>query len=158
IDIYPERLRKEIDELNEWVYPDINNGVYRAGFAITPEAYEAAVKQLFNSLDRLEKVLEGKDYIIGDQLTEADVRTWVTIDLQVRFDPVYVGHFKCNIRDIRNGYPVINKWMKRLYWNITAFKESTNLEHIKTGYYWSHPNINPTRIVPVGPVPLIEGL
>ncbi|KAK1226729.1 S-glutathionyl-(chloro)hydroquinone reductase [Marasmius sp. AFHP31] len=151
IDIYPERLRKEIDELNEWVYPDINNGVYRAGFAITPEAYEAAVKQLFNSLDRLEKVLEGKDYIIGDQLTEAD-------DLQVRFDPVYVGHFKCNIRDIRNGYPAINKWMKRLYWNITAFKESTDLEHIKTGYYWSHPNINPTRIVPVGPVPLIEGL
>ncbi|KAK1226730.1 S-glutathionyl-(chloro)hydroquinone reductase [Marasmius sp. AFHP31] len=155
VDFYPEHLRKEIDELNEWVYSDINNGVYRSGFAITPEAYEAAVKQLFTSLDWLEKILEGKEYIIGDQLTEADVRAWVTT---IRFDPVYVGHFKCNIRDIRNGYPAINKWMKKLYWNNSAFKESTNFDHIKTHYYWSHPTINPTRIVPVGPVPLIEDL
>ncbi|KAJ8082940.1 S-glutathionyl-(chloro)hydroquinone reductase [Marasmius tenuissimus] len=155
VDLYPENLRKEIDALNEWVYPDINNGVYRSGFAITSEAYESAVKQLFTSLDRLEKILEGKEYVIGDQLTEADIRTWVTT---IRFDPVYVGHFKCNIRDIRNGYPAINKWQKKLYWNNSAFKESTDFDHIKTHYYWSHPNINPTRIVPVGPVPLIEEL
>ncbi|KAJ8082937.1 S-glutathionyl-(chloro)hydroquinone reductase [Marasmius tenuissimus] len=155
VDIYPESLRKEIEELHEWAYPNISNGVYRAGFATSSEAYEAAVKQLFTSLDRLEKVLDGKDYIIGDQLTEADVRTYVTT---IRFDPVYVSLFKCNIRDIRNGYPAINKWMKKLYWNNTAFKEATNFEHIKTGYYWSHPNINPTRIIPVGPVPLIEDL
>ncbi|KAG7095434.1 hypothetical protein E1B28_006183 [Marasmius oreades] len=155
LDIYPEHLRKEIDELNGWVYPDINNGVYRSGFAVTQEAYGAAVKQLFTSLDRLEKILDGKEYIIGDQLTEADVRAWVTA---IRFDPVYVGHFKCNIRSIRNGYPAINKWMKRLYWNNPAFKESTNFDHIKTHYYWSHPNINPTRIVPVGPEPEVEPL
>ncbi|KAL0569021.1 S-glutathionyl-(chloro)hydroquinone reductase [Marasmius crinis-equi] len=155
VDIYPENLRKEIDELNEWVYPDINNGVYRSGFAIKPEAYEAAVKQLFNSLDRLEKILEGKEYIIGDKLTEADVRTWVTA---IRFDPVYVGHFKCNIRDIRSGYPNINRWMKKLYWTNPAFKDSTDFDHIKTHYYWSHPQINPTRIVPVGPVPLVQDL
>ncbi|KAJ8082938.1 S-glutathionyl-(chloro)hydroquinone reductase [Marasmius tenuissimus] len=175
VDIYPEHLRREINELNEWVYSDINNGVYRSGFAITPQAYEAAVKQLFTSLDRLEKILEGKEYIIGDQLTEADVRAWVTTvrlffspsagnpqsfddDLQIRFDPVYVSHFKCNIRDTRNGCPAINKWMKKLYWNNSAFKELTDFDHIKTHYYWSHPNINPTRIVPAGPVPLIEDL
>ncbi|KAF9269615.1 hypothetical protein L218DRAFT_953243 [Marasmius fiardii PR-910] len=155
LDIYPEQLRQEIDQLNEWVYPDINNGVYRSGFATTQGAYEASVKQLFASLNRLEKILEGKEYIIGDRLTEADVRAWVTM---IRFDPVYVGHFKCNIRTIRNGYPAINKWMKRLYWTNPAFKDSTNFDHIKTHYYWSHPHINPTRVVPVGPEPVVEEL
>ncbi|KAF9567172.1 hypothetical protein CPC08DRAFT_627218 [Agrocybe pediades] len=152
ITYYPEALRKEIDELNEWVYHDINNGVYKSGFASTQEAYEKAVHTLFNSLDRVEKLLTGKEYLIGDRLTEADIRLFVTI---IRFDPVYVGHFKCNIRTIRNGYPAIHKWMQNLYWNNPAFKDTTNFEHIKAHYYWSHPHINPTRIIPVGPIPNI---
>ncbi|EEB90785.1 hypothetical protein MPER_10964 [Moniliophthora perniciosa FA553] len=155
IDLYPQNLWAEIDSVNEWVYPDINNGVYRSGFATTQGAYETAVKQLFTSLDKVEEILKSNEYLVGNQLTEADVRAWVTM---IRFDPVYVGHFKCNIRNIRNGYPAINKWMKKLYWNHDAFKSSTNFEHIKTHYYWSHPHINPTRVVPVGPIPDIEPL
>ncbi|THV04732.1 glutathione S-transferase [Dendrothele bispora CBS 962.96] len=155
VDLYPEAHRKEIDELNEWIYPTINNGVYRSGFATSQTAYETAVKELFASLDKVEKLLTGKDYIVGNKLTECDVRLWVTI---IRFDPVYVGHFKCNIRDIRNGYPAINEWCKKLYWNSDAFKSSTNFDHIKTHYYWSHPHLNPTRNVPVGPIPHIQPL
>ncbi|KZT25647.1 hypothetical protein NEOLEDRAFT_1133121 [Neolentinus lepideus HHB14362 ss-1] len=155
IDIYPQELRAQIDEVNAWVYDTVNNGVYKSGFARTQTAYEAAVRPLFASLDRLEKMLEGKQYLIGDVLTEADIRLFVTI---IRFDPVYVGHFKCNIRTIRGGYPAINKWMKTLYWTHPAFKDTTNFEHIKTHYYWSHPMVNPTRVVPVGPIPDIEPL
>ncbi|KAH9941900.1 glutathione S-transferase [Epithele typhae] len=147
LDLYPESLRKDIDEVNDWVYPTINNGVYRSGFATSQEAYEAAVVPLFESLDRVEKMLAGKDYLIGDTLTEADVRLFVTI---IRFDPVYVGHFKCNIRTIRDGYPAIDLWMRKLYWKNDAFSSTCNFEHIKTHYYWSHPHVNPTRVVPVG--------
>ncbi|KAI0367382.1 glutathione S-transferase [Pilatotrama ljubarskyi] len=150
IDLYPEAHRKEIDEINDWVYDTVNNGVYKSGFAATQQAYEAAVKPLFESLDRLEKILTGKEYLVGDQLTEADVRLFVTI---VRFDPVYVGHFKCNIRTIRDGYPAIHSWLRKLYWNNSAFSSTCNFEHIKTHYYWSHPHINPHRIIPVGPLP-----
>ncbi|KAI0754225.1 glutathione S-transferase [Daedaleopsis nitida] len=131
------------------LYP---NGVYKSGFATSQKAYEAAVIPLFESLDRLEKMLNGKDYLVGDQLTEADVRLFVTI---VRFDPVYVGHFKCNLRTIRDGYPAIHLWMRKLYWNNDAFSSTCNFEHIKTHYYWSHPHINPHRVVPVGPIPNI---
>jgi len=152
---YPAEHREEIDALNEWVYDTVNNGVYKSGFATSQKAYEAAVVPLFRSLDRLEELLTGKDYLFGNKLTEADIRLWVTI---IRFDPVYVGHFKCNIRTIRNGYPAIHAWMKKLYWNNDAFKSSTKFDHIKTHYYWSHPTINPTRIVPVGPEPHIEPL
>ncbi|KAF7331790.1 Glutathione S-transferase [Mycena kentingensis (nom. inval.)] len=155
VDIYPDHLRPEIDEVNEWIYPQINNGVYRSGFATTQEAYEAAVPVVFDGLDKAEKILDGKDYLVGGQLTEADIRLWVTI---IRFDPVYVGHFKCNFRTIRDGYPNINRWMKQLYWRNSAFKDSTNFEHIKTHYYWSHASINGTRIVPVGPIPHIQPL
>ncbi|KZV89057.1 hypothetical protein EXIGLDRAFT_838786 [Exidia glandulosa HHB12029] len=155
VDLYPEHLRKEIDGVNEWVYDTVNNGVYRSGFATTPEAYTAAVTALFKSLDRLEGMLKGKDYVVGDVLTEADVRLFVTI---IRFDPVYVGHFKCNLRTIRDGYPELNRWMKNLYWNNNAFQSTTNFDHIKTHYYWSHPHINPTRIVPLGPEPHIQPL
>ncbi|EIW80266.1 hypothetical protein CONPUDRAFT_82579 [Coniophora puteana RWD-64-598 SS2] len=154
IDIYPEVYRNEIDEINSWVYDTVNNGVYRSGFATTQKAYEDAVVPLFKSLDRLEKILEGKDYLVGDRLTEADIRLWVTI---IRFDPVYFSHFKCNIRDIRHDYPNLNRWLKNLYWNNSAFKESTFPEHIKAGYY-SGVKINPTGIVPVGPNPFIEPL
>ncbi|KAI0090352.1 glutathione S-transferase [Irpex rosettiformis] len=152
LDFYPEELRAEVDSVNEWVYDTVNNGVYKSGFATSQSAYEAAVIPLFKSLDRLENMLEGKEYLIGNRLTEADVRLFVTI---VRFDPVYVGHFKCNIRTIRNGYPNLHLWMRKLYWNIPAFKETCNFEHIKTHYYWSHPMINPHRVVPVGPEPNI---
>jgi len=155
IDIYPKDLRPQIDELNAWIYPDINNGVYRSGFATSQPAYGKAVVELFDALDKVEKILTGKDYLVGDKLTEADVRLWVTI---IRFDPVYVGHFKCNFRTIRDGYPAIHKWMQKLYWNNDAFKDSTNFEHIKTHYYWSHISINPTRVVPLGPVPNIRPL
>lgn len=155
VDLYPESLRKEIDEVNEWIYPTVNNGVYRSGFASTQEAYSTAVKEVFGSLDRLEKMLEGKDYLIGDTLTEADIRLWVTI---IRFDPVYVGHFKCNLGTIRHDYPAIHTWMRKLYWNNDAFKSSTNFDHIKTHYYWSHQFINPKRVVPVGPIPNVEPL
>ncbi|KAA1472484.1 glutathione S-transferase [Dentipellis sp. KUC8613] len=155
LDFYPEELRKDIDDVNEWVYETINNGVYRSGFARSFGAYREAVVALFQSLDRVEKLLEGKDYLIGNKLTEADIRLFVTI---IRFDPVYVGHFKCNIRDIRNGYPNIHRWLRRLYWENDAFQSTTNFDHIKTHYYWSHTMINPTRIVPIGPVPHIQPL
>ncbi|KAI0717001.1 glutathione S-transferase [Earliella scabrosa] len=152
LDFYPEHLRKEIDEVNEWVYDTVNNGVYKSGFATSQKAYEDAVIPLFESLDRLEKMLAGKDYLIGDQLTEADIRLFVTI---VRFDPVYVSHFKCNLRTIRDGYPAIHLWMRKLYWNNEAFSSTCNFDHIKTHYYWSHAHINPYRVVPVGPIPNI---
>ncbi|EAU89385.2 glutathione S-transferase [Coprinopsis cinerea okayama7 len=155
LDFYPQELRVAIDSLNEWVYHGINNGVYRAGFATTQSAYEKAVHEVFDSLDKVEKILEGKEYVVGDRLTEADIRLWVTI---IRFDPVYVGHFKCNFRTIRDGYPAIHSWLRKLYWNVPAFKDSTNFDHIKTHYYWSHTSINPTRIVPVGPIPDIQPL
>lgn len=113
--------------------------MYKTGFATTQSAYEKAVNPLFESLDRLEKMLRGKDYLIGDQLTEADIRLFVTI---VRFDPVYVGHFKCNIRTIRDGYPAIHLWLRKLYWKIPAFKDTCNFEHIKTHYYWSHTTVS----------------
>jgi len=163
VDIYPEDLRKDIDGSHEWIYPTINNGVYRSGFATTQSAYETAVKALFESLDRIEKMFKaqskkvnGEEYfLIGDSLTESDIRLYTTI---VRFDPVYHGHFKCNYRTIRDGYPFIHKWLQNLYWNYPAFKSTTNFEHIKVHYYWSHPHINPTRVVPLGPIPNIRPL
>ncbi|GAA6027232.1 hypothetical protein JCM8097_002508 [Rhodosporidiobolus ruineniae] len=156
VDLYPEALRAEINDQNDWVYNTVNNGVYKSGFATTQEAYESNVIPLFESLDRLEKMLDGgKEFIAGDQLSEADVRLYTTI---VRFDPVYHGHFKTSLGSIRHNYPNLNRWMKNLYWNYPAFKDTTNFEHIKKHYYMSHGQINPTRIVPVGPVPSIEKL
>jgi len=137
VDIYPESLRQEIESSHEWIYPTVNNGVYRSGFATTQGAYEKAVTALFESLDRIEgmlhieqqKVQGGEYFLIGNRLTESDIRLYTTI---VRFDPVYHGHFKCNYRTIRDGYPLIHKWMQNLYWNYPAFKDTTNFEHIKT--------------------------
>lgn len=119
LDFYPEPLRNEIDELNSWVYDGINNGVYKCGFATTQQAYESNVGPLFKSLDRVEQILQdGREFLVGGKLTEADIRLFTTI---VRFDPVYVGHFKCNINTIRAGYPNIHKWLRNLYWNYPAF-------------------------------------
>ncbi|KAH9923740.1 glutathione S-transferase [Epithele typhae] len=151
IDLYPEHLRKEIDELNEWVYTTVNNGVYRCGFASSQKAYEDAMIPLFESLDRLEKILTGKEYLVGDQLTEADIRLFVTIN---RFDVAYYTLFKCNLRSIRHDYPAIHLWLRKLYWgDKPAFRETSNYDHIKAGY--SHTKNGSAAIVPMGPLPHI---
>jgi putative glutathione S-transferase len=145
-DFYPEALRPVIDPINARVYDTINNGVYRAGFATTQAAYEEAFEALFDSLDWVEDLLGRHRYLAGDQITEADWRLFTTL---VRFDAVYVGHFKCNLRRIAD-YPNLSRLLKELY-RIPGVAETVNIEHIKTHYYWSHVTINPTRIVPVGP-------
>lgn len=154
IDLYPSALRSEIDTSNEWIYNDVNNGVYKSGFATTQEAYEKAVTTLFSSLDKIEahltKQASVSPYFFGNTVTEADIRLFTTI---IRFDPVYVQHFKCNIRDIRSGYPAIHRWVRGLYWDLPAFRDTTDFEHIKKHYTKSHGQINQFAITPVGPVP-----
>ncbi|AKH99376.1 putative glutathione S-transferase [Hoeflea sp. IMCC20628] len=145
-DYYPAALRTEIDEINEIVYTNVNNGVYKSGFATTQEAYEENVHALFDALDMLEMRLTGNRYLTGDTLTEADCRLFTTL---VRFDPVYVGHFKCNIRRIVD-YPALSGYLRELY-QIPGIAETVNMDHIKNHYYGSHETINPTGIVPVGP-------
>ncbi len=145
-DYYPEALRTEIDEINEIVYNNVNNGVYKSGFATTQEAYEENVYALFDALDMLDRRLTGNRYLTGDTLTEADWRLFTTL---VRFDPVYVGHFKCNIRRIVD-YPALSGYLRELY-QIPGIAETVNMDHIKNHYYGSHETINPTGIVPVGP-------
>ncbi|KAE8140658.1 glutathione S-transferase [Aspergillus pseudotamarii] len=152
LDLYPTNLHSQIDTSNEWIYNDVNNGVYKSGFATTQEAYQKNVTTLFSSLDKIEAHLQSNasPYFFGSALTEADIRLFTTI---VRFDPVYVQHFKCNIRDIRSGYPAIHRWLRNLYWDIPAFRETTEFEHIKFHYTKSHTQINQFAITPVGPVP-----
>ncbi|MEM9735366.1 MAG: glutathione S-transferase family protein [Pseudomonadota bacterium] len=146
LDFYPEALRDGIDAWNEKIYHAVNNGVYKSGFATTQEAYEEAVTTLFARLDELEAHLAQNRYIMGDRLTEADWRLFTTL---VRFDPVYVGHFKCNIRRLED-YPNLWGYMLELYqWPGVA--ETTKMDHIKVHYYASHETINPTGVVPVGP-------
>ncbi|OJU06386.1 MAG: glutathione-dependent reductase [Rhizobium sp. 63-7] len=145
-DYYPEALRSEIDDINTLVYDTVNNGVYKAGFATTQEAYEANVLKLFETLDALDKRLEKRRYLAGNRLTEADWRLFTTL---VRFDAVYVGHFKCNIRRI-DDYANLSAYLRDLY-QVTGVAETVNLRHIKHHYYRSHLMINPTGIVPVGP-------
>jgi putative glutathione S-transferase len=142
IDLFPKELQGKIEEANEWTYNDINNGVYKSGFASTQEAYEKNVVQLFKSLDRVEEHLASSPgpYYWGDKITEGDVRLYTTI---VRFDAVYVQHFKTNLRDIRSGYPAIHKWVRKLYWDEEAFGSTTQFEHIKKHYTKSHKQINP---------------
>jgi len=145
-DYYPAALAADIDQLNEFVYENINNGVYRAGFATTQAAYEKAFHQLFKALDTVENILEGKRYLLGDDLTEADWRLFTTL---IRFDSVYFGHFKTNLRQIES-YPNISNYLRELYQH-RGVAETVNFDHIKTHYYYSHDTINPTRVVPVGP-------
>ncbi|HLJ67372.1 MAG TPA: glutathione S-transferase family protein [Chloroflexota bacterium] len=145
-DLYPEHLRPEIDAVNEVIYRDVNNGVYRAGFAPTQEAYDEAFDALFMRLDWLEARLSGQRYLVGGQLTEADIRLFPTL---VRFDAVYHGHFKCNLRRLIE-YPNLWAYTRDLYQQ-PGFGDTTNFDHIKRHYYMTHPGINPTRIVPRGP-------
>lgn len=143
---YPEKLQAEIDQWNDLIYPTINNGVYRTGFAKTQEAYDEAVNELFETLDKIEAHLDGKNYLVGEVLTEADLRLIPTL---LRFDIVYFTHFKCNKKRIKD-YKNLSRYVNALY-KIDAIKSTTNLEHIKRHYYYSHDSINPHRIVPAGP-------
>ena len=147
LDFYPEDLRTDIDALNAHIYDTVNNGVYKCGFATTQAAYQDNFQKLFATLDELEARLDGKAYLFGDRLTEADWRLFTTL---VRFDPVYVGHFKCNLRRIAD-YPNLYRYLKTLY-NHPGVAETVNFAHIKNHYYQSHLMINPTGIVPSGPV------
>jgi putative glutathione S-transferase len=147
LDYYPAELRDEIDALNDWIYPTINNGVYRAGFATSQEAYDEGVTELFASLDRLERILAERRYLTGDRITEADWRLLMTL---VRFDPVYVGHFKCNLRRIAD-YPNLWGYTRDLYQQ-PGVRDTVSFDHIKRHYYTTHPTINPTRIIPQGPI------
>lgn len=146
-DLYPETLRPEIDAVNAVVYEDVNNGVYKAGFATTQEAYEAAFDALFARLDWLEARLARQRYLVGNQLTEADIRLFTTL---ARFDNVYVGHFKCNLRRLVD-YPHLWGYARDLYQQ-PGFGETVDFDHIKRHYYMTHPQLNPTRIVPKGPL------
>jgi putative glutathione S-transferase len=146
LDFYPAPLRGEIDALNERIYPAVNNGVYRAGFATSQTAYEEAFDGLFAELDRLEALLGANRYLVGEYLTEADIRLFTTL---IRFDAVYHGHFKCNLRRIAD-YPNLSNWLREIYqW--PGIAETVDFTHIKNHYYGSHKTINPTGIVPKGP-------
>jgi len=145
-DYYPEHLRSEIDALNDRIYTTVNNGVYRCGFATTQAAYEEAITPLFDTLDWLEDILSRKRYLTGGQITEADWRLFTTL---IRFDPVYVGHFKCNIRRIAD-YPNLSNYLRDLYQQ-PGIARTVNMEHIKRHYYESHTSINPSQVVPLGP-------
>jgi putative glutathione S-transferase len=146
IDLYPEELRGEIDEVNSLVYENVNNGVYKCGFATTQEAYVDAFDSLFKTLDLLEVRLSNQRFLAGSKITEADWRLFTTL---VRFDPVYVGHFKCNLKRIID-YPNLSNYLRELY-QYPGVKETVNMEHIKNHYYRSHPSVNPTGIVAKGP-------
>jgi putative glutathione S-transferase len=147
LDLYPEGLREEIDEVNDLVYPNINDGVYRCGFAGTQTAYDRWVHRLFEALDLLESRLAGRRYLVGESITEADWRLFVTL---IRFDPVYHGHFKCNLRRLVD-YPHLSGYLRDLYQQ-PGIAETVNFDHIKRHYYMTHDDINPTRIVPAGPI------
>ncbi len=147
IELYPHNLRQKIDETIDAIYLPINAGVYRAGFATSQAAYEAAVTELFEALNHWETVLSLQQYLCGHQLTEADICLFTTL---YRFDSAYYGHFKCNIR--RNlDYPNLWNYLKDLY-QIPEFKATCNLDHIKRGYYMSMTEINPNRVVPKGAI------
>lgn len=147
IDLYPKELQDKVDQAIDQIYSPINNGVYRAGFARSQEAYEEAFTELFAALDYWENVLKQQTYLCGDRLTEADICMFTTL---LRFDVVYYVHFKCNLRHIWD-YPYLWNYLKKIYQH-PGVKDTCNLEHIKLHYYQSHPHINPSGIVPTGPL------
>jgi len=145
-DYYPENRREDIDAINDLIYNTLNNGVYKAGFATTQNAYEEAVVPLFDTLDWLEQRLSNSLFLIGENITEADWRLFTTM---IRFDAVYVGHFKCNLRRIAD-YPALSVYLKRLL-DVPGVMQTINMAHIKNHYYQSHISINPHGVVPLGP-------
>ncbi len=147
LDLYPDSLRAEIDALNEVIYTTVNDGVYQAGFATTQESYATAAYRVFETLDDLDARLATSRYLFGSQPTESDIRLFVTL---VRFDAVYFGHFKCNVRRIVD-YPNLSGYLRDLY-QYRGIGETVDFDHIKRHYYFTHDDINPTRIVPIGPL------
>ena len=142
----PDQWLEEIDTVNDFVYHRINNGVYKAGFATKQEVYEEEVAALFAALDQMEERLAGQDYLVGNRLTEADIRLFTTL---VRFDAVYFGHFKCNLKPL-TAYPKLWAYTKRIY-QLPGIAQTVNFDHIKRHYYGSHKTINPTGVIPMGP-------
>ena len=142
----PDQWLEEIDAVNDFVYHRINNGVYKAGFATKQEVYEEEVAALFEALDQMEERLAGQDYLVGNRLTEADIRLFTTL---VRFDAVYFGHFKCNLKPL-TAYPKLWAYTKRIY-QLPGMAQTVNFDHIKRHYYGSHKTINPTGVIPMGP-------
>ena len=142
----PDQWLEEIDAVNDFVYHRINNGVYKAGFATKQEVYEEEVASLFAALDQMEERLAGQDYLVGNRLTEADIRLFTTL---VRFDTVYFGHFKCNLKPL-TAYPKLWAYTKRIY-QLPGMAQTVNFDHIKRHYYGSHKTINPTGVIPMGP-------
>ncbi|KAJ1984229.1 S-glutathionyl-(chloro)hydroquinone reductase [Dimargaris verticillata] len=146
VNFYPEHLRAAIDEVNSWVYDNINNGVYKSGFATKQGPYEENCRKVFESLDRVEGILANHEFLVSDTLTEADIRLFTTV---VRFDPVYHGHFKCNLKSIEKDYPHILRWTRLMY-QLPGVAQTVNMNHIKGHYYMSHKQINPNQVVPLG--------
>ena len=146
LDFYPEKFQKKIDEINDFTYHNINNGVYKVGFATKQSVYEEELDKLFTALDQIEEMLKQNSYLLGDEILECDLRLFTTL---LRFDPVYVGHFKCNKKRIID-YPNISRYLQSIKSN-TKIKPTINIDHIKTHYYGSHPTINPNGIIPTGP-------
>ncbi len=145
-DYYPFDKKKKIDQLNKEIYENVNNGVYKSGFAVTQQAYDKAVTNLFKTLEKLEKILENSTYLIGDKISEADLRLVPTL---LRFDVVYVSHFRCNIKRIID-FKNLHRYMQEML-KIKAVKETFKIKHIKRHYYFSHKELNPLRIIPKGP-------
>jgi putative glutathione S-transferase len=155
VTFYPENLRSRIDAICDWMQRDLNTGVYKAGFAPDQETYDRNVIPVFAALNKLEKLLadSGGPYVLGAELTEVDIRAYTTL---IRFDTIYVQHFKCNLGTIRHDYPLLNNYLKNLYWNVKGFRETTDFKHIKENYTKSHADINPKHITPMGPWPDVE--
>ena len=155
VTFYHENLRSRIDAICNWMQRDLNTGVYKAGFAPDQETYDRNVIPVFAALNKLEKLLADSSgpYVLGAELTEVDIRTYTTL---IRFDVIYVQHFKCNLGTIRHDYPLLNNYLKNLYWNVKGFRETTDFKHIKENYTKSHADINPKHITPMGPWPDVE--
>ncbi|XP_021729692.1 uncharacterized protein LOC110696637 isoform X3 [Chenopodium quinoa] len=146
LDLYPQHLRARVDEVNEWIYDRINNGVYRCGFSTKQEPYDQAVDKLYKALDKCEEILAKQRYLCGSSLTEADIRLFVTL---IRFDEVYAVHFKCNKKLLRE-YPNLFNYTKEIF-QIPGMSNTVYMDHIKKHYYQSHTSINPYGIIPQGP-------
>ncbi|KXJ96406.1 hypothetical protein Micbo1qcDRAFT_154968 [Microdochium bolleyi] len=155
LSLYPGHHKAKIDEVKDWLTHDLNSGVYKAGFATSQGAYDRNLAPVFAALNQLELLIytNGGPFVLGAEMTELDILAYPTI---IRFDVIYVQHFKCNLGTIRGDYPVIHEWLKHLYWNVKGFKETTDFRHIKENYTRSHEKINPLGITPLGPFPDIK--